>query len=89
MQDRRPRDTKIDDSGLDAKRTDPAAGPGSGRTVVIIDYDLCDDAGTCATVCPEEVFEFKNGHSQVIDASSCTECWICVENCASGAIEIR
>jgi NAD-dependent dihydropyrimidine dehydrogenase PreA subunit len=55
---------------------------------VRIDYDLCDSTGVCAMVCPEDVLEFKKEHPQVVRPSSCTECWICVENCVSGAIEI-
>lgn len=61
---------------------------GAQRLTVKIDHDICEDSGVCAAVCPEDVFEYKNGHSQVVNAPACTECWICVENCVSGAIEI-
>jgi ferredoxin len=53
-----------------------------------IDYDLCDDSEACVLLCPEEVLERVGGHSRVVNPEACTECWICVENCASGAIEI-
>jgi Fe-S-cluster-containing hydrogenase component 2 len=42
----------------------------------------------CAQVCPEDVFEHEDGVTRVVQAQACTECWTCVENCASGAIEI-
>ena len=56
--------------------------------VVTIDYDLCEATGVCAEVCPEDVLEHDNGRTNVINAAACTRCWICVDNCVSGAIEI-
>ena len=55
---------------------------------VRIDQDLCDSSGVCVMVCPEDVIEANNGHTHVVKPAACTECWICVENCASGAIDI-
>ena len=59
-----------------------------GRSIVRIDADACEDTGVCAMVCPENVLAFRQGHSHVVKPTACTECWICVENCASGAIAI-
>jgi len=67
------------ESANDARRTGAA---------VRIDPDLCEATGVCADVCPEEVLEHSHGTTRVINAMACTECWICIENCASGAIEI-
>lgn len=53
-----------------------------------IDYDSCDNAATCEAVCPEDVFEVGVGKVTIINARACTECWVCVDNCTSGAIEI-
>lgn len=55
---------------------------------VTIDYDLCEASGVCVNVCPDDVFEDKNGRTEVIDAEACSLCWKCVENCSSGAIDI-
>jgi ferredoxin len=74
---------------LDRIDTSESASDRNQRIVSIrIDYDLCDDSEACVLVCPEEVLERVGGHSRVVDPCACTECWICVENCASGAIEI-
>lgn len=70
------------------ERRDSPADLGALRALVRIDYDICENTGVCAMVCPEDVLEFKNGHTAIIKAQACTECWICVENCVSGAIEI-
>jgi MinD superfamily P-loop ATPase len=59
-----------------------------GRAIVRIDADLCEDTGVCAMVCPEDVLMFRQGHPLVVKPTACTECWICVENCVSGAIAI-
>ena len=56
---------------------------------VKIDYDLCENTGVCADVCPEDVLEHKDSRTAVIDNTVCTNCWICVDHCVSGAIEIE
>lgn len=58
------------------------------RSVVRIDYDLCENTGVCVEICPEDVLEAGGAHSVVAKPEACTECWICVENCVSGAIEV-
>jgi NAD-dependent dihydropyrimidine dehydrogenase PreA subunit len=58
------------------------------RTVIRIDYDLCENSAVCAAVCPEDVLDASASHVRVAKPEQCTECWICVENCASGAIEV-
>lgn len=55
---------------------------------VKIDHDLCESTGCCSMVCPEDVFVFENGRTAVVNAPACTACWICVDNCVAGAIEI-
>lgn len=74
---------------LDRIDTQDAAGEVPQRQAVVrIDHDLCEATGVCAAVCPEDVLEHARGHTKVVRPEACTECWICVENCVSGAIEI-
>lgn len=56
--------------------------------IVRIDYDVCESTGVCAQVCPEDVFEHDGGRTHVVKPEACTNCWICVDNCVSGAVEI-
>jgi NAD-dependent dihydropyrimidine dehydrogenase PreA subunit len=61
-----------------------------GRTtIVIIDPNVCEGAGVCEQVCPEDVFLHNNGKTRVVRSTSCTYCWICVENCVSNAITLE
>jgi NAD-dependent dihydropyrimidine dehydrogenase PreA subunit len=60
----------------------------AGQVTIRIDLDLCDSTSVCTQVCPEDVLEFRNGQPTVARVEKCTECWICVENCTSGAIDI-
>lgn len=55
---------------------------------VIIDRDLCENTGCCEAVCPEDVFEESGGQVTVGHPDKCTSCWICVDNCVSGAVEV-
>ncbi len=55
---------------------------------VVIDSELCESTGVCAEVCPEDVFEHVEGRTRVVNPQACTNCWICVEHCVSGAIDI-
>ena len=73
---------------LKIDRPDSPAGQMQKPSPVKIDYDLCEAAGTCEMVCPEDVLEHKDGFTRVIDGQACTECWICVDNCASQAISV-
>lgn len=53
-----------------------------------IDTDTCESTGVCASVCPEDVLEIRDGKPVIVALGNCTTCWICVNNCVSGAIEI-
>ena len=55
---------------------------------VIIDQELCESTGCCEMVCPEDVLEHTNGTTIVINPIACTECWLCVDNCVAGAVEV-
>jgi len=55
---------------------------------VTIDFDLCESTGCCSMVCPEDVLTHENGRTEIVDQKSCTSCWICVDNCIAGAIDV-
>ncbi|MFA5793931.1 MAG: 4Fe-4S binding protein [Candidatus Brocadiia bacterium] len=44
------------------------------------DVKVCNQCGTCASVCPAEAIELKNG-VYIIDGDKCTGCGSCVEEC--------
>jgi ferredoxin len=69
-------------------RTENARDKQRAIVAIRIDHDLCEATGVCAEICPEDVIEHVHGHSSVVRPEACTECWLCVENCVSGAIEI-
>ncbi len=69
--------------------TDDARDRGNGKACPIrIDYDICDDTGACVLICPEDVIERVNNLSTIVRGEACTECWLCVENCSSAAVEM-
>ncbi len=51
--------------------------------------DKCTGCGRCLEVCPHEVFELKNGKSQIIDRDACMECGACAKNCPFNAIDVK
>ena len=55
---------------------------------IIIDNDLCESTGCCEMVCAEDVFERSGGRTRVVNAAACTACWICVDNCVTGAVTV-
>ena len=55
---------------------------------ISIDHGLCESTGVCSLVCPEDVFEFNQNLTSLVNPSACTSCWICIENCVSGALSL-
>jgi NAD-dependent dihydropyrimidine dehydrogenase PreA subunit len=53
-----------------------------------VDKGKCTGCGTCVSVCPQNVFELKDGKSQVVRPEDCVECMSCVENCPVNAIKL-
>jgi NAD-dependent dihydropyrimidine dehydrogenase PreA subunit len=56
---------------------------------VKIDYETCENSEFCFEVCPEDVFEIKSQQVVVVRPESCTSCWLCVQNCPTGAVTIE
>ena len=52
---------------------------------MIIDKELCDICGTCASVCPEAAITIKE-FEVVIDEDRCVECNKCLKVCPAQAI---
>jgi len=55
---------------------------------VKVDKDKCDGCGTCADVCPVEVFEIVEEKSTVKNPDECLVCRACEVQCPNAAIEI-
>ncbi len=55
---------------------------------VKIEEVVCEYSGFCMDVCPEDVFAMKKGRIVVQNPDECTECWLCVQNCPTGAVTI-
>lgn len=53
-----------------------------------VDMEKCIGCGACVSVCPQDVFEMKDGKSHVAKPENCVECNACVENCPVSAIKL-
>ncbi len=56
---------------------------------VKIDREACENNQICVEVCPEDVFEVRSQRVEVVRPESCTACWLCVQDCPAGAIEVE
>jgi len=56
--------------------------------VVKIDYRECEDNRFCIELCPEDVFDVVGEQVRVVKNDECTGCYLCVENCPTGAVTI-
>lgn len=50
-------------------------------TKLSIDYDLCDECGTCVEVCPAQIIVMNGKHIEIDDPDSCMECRLCEVEC--------
>ena len=58
-------------------------------TTLTLDADRCVGCRMCQTVCPQEVWEVRDGKAVIVDRDACMECSACAMNCAEGAIHVR
>ncbi len=56
---------------------------------VEIDYDRCDNGGSCLRICPHNVFEKIDGKVKVVDIEACDLCGSCAEVCETDAITLN
>ncbi|MFY9141211.1 MAG: 4Fe-4S binding protein [Thermacetogeniaceae bacterium] len=54
-----------------------------------VDHDKCTGCGTCADVCPSEVFDIEDDKAVVARPDDCTDCETCVEECPEEAITLE
>lgn len=61
------------------------------KDVVTLELDLqkCNGCMMCITVCPHEVFEFREKKAFIKNKDQCMECGACEKNCPEGAITVR
>ncbi len=55
----------------------------------VVDKDACTGCGTCASVCPQSVFEIVDGKAEVVNPDDCIGCRACESSCPSGAIIVE
>lgn len=55
----------------------------------IVDIEKCTGCGTCVSVCPEQVFELKDGKSEVVYPEKCIDCKACENSCPEQAIVVE
>jgi len=54
-----------------------------------LNEERCTGCGTCAVVCPHEVFRLNNGKVAIVDRDACMECGACATNCPTEAITVQ
>ena len=56
---------------------------------VVINPVMCENNQLCFDICSEGVFEIDKGRVTVARPEDCTECFLCVENCPTGAVSVE
>ena len=55
----------------------------------VVDKDKCIGCGTCAEICPMQVFDIVNGKAEPVRADQCVGCRACEMQCPAGAITVE
>ncbi|NOQ29017.1 MAG: 4Fe-4S dicluster domain-containing protein [Methanosarcinales archaeon] len=55
---------------------------------IIRDEDECVHCGACISVCPVQVFSFKDDWTVAMDESKCIQCGTCVTACPHAALMV-
>lgn len=55
----------------------------------IVDEAKCTGCGTCASSCPQGVFEIQGGKAKVVNPDACIGCRVCESVCPEGAITVQ
>lgn len=59
------------------------------RALPIIDSNKCTLCGNCVELCPEGVYEFRNGVLVIHNPQACSYCGTCEEICPEGAVRLE
>ena len=57
-------------------------------STLVLDQDRCIGCSLCTQVCPQNVFEMKEGKAVLTDYNACMECGACVTNCTADAVRV-
>jgi len=52
------------------------------------DRDCCIGCGSCAEVCPVDVWEIEDDKAKPVRADDCIECGACVDACPGNCISL-
>jgi len=55
----------------------------------VVDKDKCTGCGTCAEICPMQVFDIVDGKAEPVRADQCVGCRACEMQCPAGAITVE
>ncbi len=55
----------------------------------VVDKNKCTGCGTCAEICPMQVFDIVNGKAEPVRADQCVGCRACEMQCPAGAITVE
>jgi ferredoxin len=61
----------------------------AGVVSLALDQELCIGCGSCAEVCPQQVFVVAGGKAQLVDRDGCMECGACANNCPVAALRVK
>mgnify|MGYP006283569563 CR=1 FL=1 len=54
-----------------------------------VNKDKCTGCGSCADICPTEVFEISEGKAKVAKPDECIGCRACEVQCPENAIKVE
>lgn len=60
-----------------------------GVASLALDEERCIGCGSCAIVCPHEVYAVAQKKARIIDRDGCMECGACATNCPVNAISVQ
>ena len=59
-----------------------------GVSTLALQVEACVGCGSCALVCPHQVFAVNDKKAAIVDLDGCMECGACALNCPVAAISV-